>query len=247
MLRSTQYIVHTTLRSLGLGTHTQILMGILVSKIALCESLQPTNTEHTCRIHRPGCLQAYQNRNQSVPSHVNCPNLVEHALYQEPKNFLFSNENQSGVVPPPITSQMTASTHSNATKWCDGERWECLMTRSSPGLNPAVDSMLDSLSRGHGSSVSFIEGLHTPLEFLEVVPKFAGPDTVDGHGGSGLKRITREVKGQGYVLGGGGGLSTATVRGVFIGHRLLLGLRGHGRKLVAGVGRSGTHLLCSVC
>lgn len=96
--------------------------------------------------------------------------------------------------------------------------------------------LIQGLGSGEAIAVSLVEGLHAPLQFLEVALKLAREDTVDGHDGGRKEIIGGEVR-------GGGGLGAASALGGFVHHRLLLGLGGHGGKLVAGVRRSGTHLL----
>lgn len=103
--------------------------------------------------------------------------------------------------------------------------------------------LIQGLGSGEAIAVSLVEGLHAPLQSLEVVLKGTRPDGVDGHGGGGMEVIGGEVTGPGLRLGGGGGVGAASALGGFLHHRLLLGLRGQGGKLVAGVRRNGTHLL----
>lgn len=111
-----------------------------------------------------------------------------------------------------------------------------------------LHTLLEDLEvAGHDIPVNFVESPHALLEFLEVVTKLAGENLVDGHGRGGVNVLSGEARGR------GGGLGTASTLVRFLDHRLLLGLRlglrlrlrlrGHRRKIIAGVGAGWTRLL----
>jgi hypothetical protein len=105
-----------------------------------------------------------------------------------------------------------------------------------------LHALLEDLgAAGHDIAVSFVESPQALLEFLEVVTKLTGENLVHGHGRSSVDILSGKVGGR--FLRHSGGLGTASTLGGFLDHRLLLGLRGHRRKIIAGVWGGGTHLL----